>query len=387
MREGCEVRGSGCGGASGAWRRALFGTLVGVMGTLGCVPPVSTGSGSTPSTATSQGEAARTDQEWAVTTREYLDLWLHGFAMLTSDTARVPYFQRGYRQRMIDLKRQRGVVTNLDANREQLSARFTSNPGLVNAQFVAMYFPSFEEIVNATGYFVQAQGDPRRSNDPTVQAEIALLAAHFPTPADRDWLRLYVQGLQDENSRFYHAYWTAEQQTRAGARSEFESRWRSQYATKFRRFLNNTQQSAGELILSLPLDGEGRTISDGKRANAIAVAFPQTSATALDALYVFAHEAVNKVAETAIADNVTPAEQRSGVVSRYNANGSVRGGAMLLQRIAPELVTGYMRYYLSSANLQAPAGDPSAAFVAAFPLPDAIRDAMSRQIELILGGI
>jgi hypothetical protein len=42
---------------------------------------------------------------------------------------------------------------------------------------------------------------------------------------------------------------------------------------------------------------------------------------------------------------------------------------------------------LSSANLQAPAGDPSAAFVAAFPLPDAIRDAMSRQIELILGGI
>jgi hypothetical protein len=237
---------------------------------------------------------AQPEQGWSTATREHVDLWLHGFALLTSDTARVPYFQRGYRQRMLDLKRQRNVLTSLDANRDKLSARFATNPGLVNAQFVAMYFPSFEEISRATSFFLQAEGDPRRASDPTVQAQIALLAANFPTPADRDWLRLYVQGLQDESNKFYHAYWTTEQQNRSAARAALESSWRSTYYQKFRRFLNNTQQAAGELILSLPLDGEGRTISDGKRANAVAVAFPQTAATSSEALYVFAHEVVKK---------------------------------------------------------------------------------------------
>ncbi len=346
------------------------------------------GSGSTTTaTATSAGEIGQPDQGWTTVTREYVDLWLHGYAMLTSDTARVPYFQRGYRQHMLDLKRRSSAVTSLDANRDRLSARFTANPALVNGQFVAMYFPSLQEIVNATNWFIQAQGDPRRSNDPTTQAEIAVLAANFPSPADRDWLRLFVQALQDESNRFYHAYWTSEQQGRAAARTEIESRWRTEYYPKFRRFLNNTQQAAGDLILSLPLDGEGRTVSDGKRANAVAVAFPENQSTAVEAIYVFAHEVVNKVTETAISDNTTPAEQRSGVVAAYTANATVRGGAMLLQKIAPELVPGYMRHYLRSAGASAPGGDPTTTFTSTFRLPDAIRDAIARQIEVVLGGI
>jgi len=341
--------------------------------------------GSTPQT--SAGDVSQVDQGWPVTTHEYMDLWLHGFAMLTSDTARVPLFQRGYRQRMYDLKRQRSVVTSLDANQERLSARVTANPALVNAQFVAMYFPSFEEIVNATNWLVQSQGNPRRSNDPTLQTEMALLAANFPSPADRDWLRLFVQSLDDESKRFYHGYWLTEQQSRAAARSEVESRWRTDFYPKFRRYLANTQQVAGELILSLPLDGEGRTVNDAKRSNAVAVAFPPPQGAAVDAIYIFAHEVVGKVAETAIADNTTPAERRSGVVSRYTANAAVRGGAMLLQRIAPDLLPGYMRYYLGSSGAAATSGDPSAAFTTTFPLPETIRDAIARQIDVVLAGI
>jgi hypothetical protein len=60
---------------------------------------------------------------------------------------------------------------------------------------------------------------------------------------------------------------------------------------------------------------------------------------------------------------------------------------MLLQRIAPELVAGYMRYYLASAGSSATATDPTAAFNATFSLPDTIRESLARQIELVLGGI
>ena len=323
---------------------------------------------------------------WRVGAREDVDLWLHGFAMLTSDTGRVPFFARGYKQAMLARKRQRHVVTLLDANQQDLSARFAANPALTNAQFLAMYFPSFQEIVNATEYFIRSGGDPRAANDPQMQQEIALLAANFPAPADRNWLRLFVQSLQDERTKFYHAYWTNEQQTRGAAYAQVNTEWMSTYYPELSRFLNNTQQAAGELLLSLPLGGEGRTVNDGKQSNTIAVEFPASPDSAVDAVYVFAHEAIAGIVAQAIADNTTPAEQRSGATAGYTGNGAVRGGALLLQRVAPNLVPGYMRYYLHISGAAAPA-DATAAFEASFPLPAAIVKAVNAQIDIVLSGI
>jgi hypothetical protein len=67
--------------------------------------------------------------------------------------------------------------------------------------------------------------------------------------------------------------------------------------------------------------------------------------------------------------------------------GLVRGGALLLAKIAPELVDGYARYYLRSANVASTAADPRAALAAAFPLPDNIVQAITRQLDIVLGGI
>lgn len=348
------------------------------------------GAGSSTSSAgnvpvTSAG--APTDHGWRVTTKEHVDLWLHGFALLTSDTGRVPFFVRGYKQQITALKRQRNVYTQLDANQQKLSQRFATNPALTNAQFLAMYFPSLQEIVNAMDYLIRSNGDPRASSNPEIQQEIALMASVFPSPADRDWARLFVQSLQDESTRFYHDYWTHEQQTRGAAFAQVNQLWVGKYYQKLSRFLNNTQQGAGEFILSLPIGGEGRTISDGKQANSIAVDFPTSVDGAPEAIYTFVHEAVGKLVDEAIRDNTTPAEQRSGATAGYQGNGAVRGGALLLQRVAPELVAGYMRFYLRTTGATAPAGDPTAAFSTAFPLPEAIVSALSRQIDSALGGI
>lgn len=324
---------------------------------------------------------------WRVTTEEHVDLWLHGFAMLTSDTGHVPFFARGYKQEITALKRQKSVVTQLDANQQQLSARFVANPALTNGQFLAMYFPSFQEIVNATDLFIRSSGNPRAASDPRMQQEIAILAANFASPADRNWLRLFVQSLQDENTKFFHAYWTGEQQTRGAAFAQFNQQWVSQYYPKLSRFLNNTQQAAGDLVLSIPLGGEGRTVNDGKQSNLIAVEYPKTPEAAVEPLYVFVHESVARLVEEAIADNTTPAEQRSGATIGYSGNGAVQAGAILLQRVAPDLAAGYMRFYLQTLGKSAPAGDATAAFSAAFPIPQAILSAVARQIDVALGGI
>ncbi|MFN2567268.1 MAG: hypothetical protein ABR499_19910 [Gemmatimonadaceae bacterium] len=326
---------------------------------------------------------------WAVRTRQHVDLWLHGYGLLQRDTARIPFFRRGYRERMLAARRQLGVTTALDLNAERLTERLAANPALVNGQFVPLYFESFDDIRRAVDLFIRVQGEPRAAGSQEGAFYVALLAASFPTAADREWLRVFMQSLGEENERFYRQHWTAAQRTRAPALAAVEALWRDTYGRRFERFLSNTQQTRGEIVLSLPLDGEGRTITaTAGRPGIIAVQYPDDAATAIEALYVFAHEAVIPVITTAIADNVTPAEQRSGVSDRYAAHGAVRGGALLLERIAPELAEGYMRYYLrATGSAGAPTGNPRSAFAAAFPLPDLIMSAATRQLEVVLGGI
>lgn len=330
---------------------------------------------------------AMATQPWESRTLEHVDLWLHGYALLTRDSAHVPLFARGYAQRMAATKRQRNVFTQLDANHDQLTRQLAANPALVNGQFVPLYFSSWSDLRTEIGRFVQVDGNVNATSDATERQYFAVLAASFPTPAMRDWLRLFAQSLDDEDKRFYHDYWMQAQREHTAAQQAVDSLWQRSWRPKLQRFLNNTEQANGELVLSLPLDGEGRTISLGKTGNTIAVGFPDDPASALDAVYVFAHEAVNAITTTAINDNITPTQQRAGAGADYAANAAVRGGAMLLQKAAPQLAAGYMRHYLAATGATPSAGDPTAAFAAAFPLPQVILDAIARQIDVVLGGI
>jgi len=346
-------------------------------------------SGTDTSTIPSRGvgqNPTNPSEVWPVKTREHVDLWLHGFAMISSDSTLVPYFRRGYKADMNALKNRSNTVSQLDANVDRLKARLAANPGLVNAQFLALYFDSFEEMSTAIDAFSRANGNPQAASSQDMAETIALLAGYFPNAADRDWARLFVQSLADENTRFYRGYWDQQQRERAPVFSAVNTLWQNTYRARFQPFLNNTSQAAGEIFLSLPLDGEGRTLSAGKRQNATAISFPLRSSDAPEAIYVFAHEVVGSMVSIVVRDNITPTDQRMGVGDRYIATGSVRAGLLLLQKIAPELADGYARYYLQSAN-RAPGANPVATVATVFPLPDAIRAAIVRQLDVVLGGI
>ena len=105
---------------------------------------------------------------------------------------------------------------------------------------------------------------------------------------------------------------------------------------------------------------------------------------------VFAHEITGTLVGSVVADNTTPAQQRAGSADRLLLFGQVRAGAMLLERIAPELLDAYMRFYLKEAG--APPVRESGAVLAStfarrFEMPSAIVDAIQRQLEIVLGGI
>ncbi len=346
-----------------------------------------------PSCVPSAREAAplqRVDQPpWPVVTREHVDLWLHGFAMVQDDTARIPFFQRDYRQRMVAVKSRANVSTALDANRETLRAHMATRPGLINAQFLALYFGSWRDIQRASEIFIQAEGDPRRSGDAQIQTIIATFANVFPARADREWLRLFVTSLSEEHERFYGPYWTAQQSDRASVMARLDSIWAQRYLPAFQRFLNNSQLPQGTLIPSLTIGAEGRTVLNRPPGVMIVTPLPERPENAIEVLYVFAHEAIIPVVQTSVEDHVTPAQRREGVATQFIANGTVRGGALLLERVAPELVDGYVRFYLTAAGLASPTegGEARAAFAGAFPLPDQMLSAINSQLDVVMQGI
>jgi hypothetical protein len=325
--------------------------------------------------------------QWTVDSREHVDLWLHAFALLQADSTRVPFFRRGYRDSVVAARKRGNVTSMIDVNRDKLASRFLAFPNLVSAQFIPLYFGTWEETRQSAELFLRTQGDVNQAGDLRSQQIIALFAGYFPTQPDREGLRLFIQAVDDERLKFFSSYWREQQSRRVGVRASVDSMWRNGYRQKLSRFLTNSGADRGTMLLSLPLDGEGRTLDVGQRTRLVTVNYPETPADAREALFTFVHEVVSSVTSIAIDDNTSPAEKRSGMGDRYASAALVRGGAMLMQRVAPELADGYVRYYLRAARVPVPSGDATAAFAAAFPLPDPIRDAIQRQIEIVLGGI
>jgi hypothetical protein len=352
-------------------------TLTFALGALlACAPQVYTGDGLPPAPARPAA--------WPVVTRLHVDLWLHGYAMLLRDTSTVPVFRRGYRERVRALKTQRNLTTLLDQNRERLQSRISLSPNLINGQFLPMYFASFEQMRQVINLFLQANGNPQAATDRAMAQYFAVLAQSYGSAADRDWLRLYTETMEDERRRFYQEFWTSEHGTRLAHVRAVDSLWQNGLRMKFQRYLNNTQQEAGDFVLALTLGGEGRTVNFASRQNAIAVTMPDSAPE--EAFYVFAHEAVSSLVAGAVNDNTTPNDQRAGIAAMYTTIGTVRAGAMLLQRMAPELAEGYARYYLMQAG-RPTTGDVMARLISTFAIPDLVRQAIDRQIEVVLGGI
>lgn len=322
---------------------------------------------------------------WPLRTREHLDLWLHGYAMIQDDTSLVPLFRRGYKSEMQALRSRSNISTQLDANMAALRARFIVNPQLGNAHFLPLQFGSPDDLRDAINMFIQADGDPRRATSQEGANAIALLARYFPVGQDRDWLRLFWQSLNEESARFYHDYWLREQANRAGVARAIDALWQ-QHRPALQTYMSNSQQGNGTVFLSLPLNGEGRTLAAGRNNTVTAVTFPASESDARDAIYVIVHELLFAAANTAVTDNITPTEQREGLGDRYVSAAAVRGGLLLLQKTIPSLADGYARYYLRAANR--PAGtNPQTTLASVFPLPETIRTALSRQLDVVLGGI
>jgi hypothetical protein len=333
---------------------------------------------------------------WPVKTRYVVDLWLHGYAMLIADTSRTPPFRRDYRDAMIVAKNSRNILTQLDQNAEMLQHGLRVNPRLIDGARLALREGSWEEMGNDIAAFLtsnedSASGKKRpsalstwkrtpRASEETTDMSLAL-GSVYRTEADREWLKMFALSLTDEHSKFYEQYWREQQHALRPALAAVDTAFSQHYLKQLRGYLRGVQLQTGEIVLSLPLGGEGRSILQGQHS--IAIGFPSTADSSLDAVYEFAHEVIAPVAEQAVRERISPAEFRSGVGAQLESPAKIRGGAMLLQRAIPELVAGYERHYLAVARIAA-TGDVDSVFVRAFPLRQTIIDGMDQRLDEVL---
>jgi hypothetical protein len=334
---------------------------------------------------------------WPVKTRYVVDLWLHGYAMLVTDTSRTPTFRRDYRDAMIVAKNSRNILTQLDQNAEMLQHGLRVNPRLLDGARLALREGSWEEMGNDIAAFLtsgddSASGKKRPSalttwkRAPRESAETidmsAALGSIYRTEADRAWLKTFALSLTDEHSKFFEQYWREQQRTLRPVLAAVDTQFAQRYLKQLRSFLRGVQLPTGEIVLSLPLGGEGQSMLE--RQHSIAIGFPNVADSSLDAVYEFAHEAVGGVAEQAVRERISPAEYRAGAGTSLVNPAKIRGGAMLLERAIPELVNGYERHYLAIARVPAAGADVDSAFVRAFPVRQAIIDGMDQRLDEVL---
>src|SRR5258708_2039221 len=256
---------------------SYWGAIVALAGALACAgatpSPMPAPSPSTSPQAPA-GPAPMVQTTWPAGRKEHVGLWLDSYGMLTTDTTLIHYFTRGYRDRVYGIRRQRGVASPLDANRQRLLARLISNPSIATSgQFVPLYFESWEQMRQVIDRFALGTGVSGNA-DQTTRLLFGVLNGAFPSAADREWLRLFTVSADDEGHRFYTDYWNAETRAHARAVAHTHSLWQRVWRPALQRSLNNTQQGNGELYLSLPLGGEGRPIHFAKGENVVAGPVP-----------------------------------------------------------------------------------------------------------------
>lgn len=312
--------------------------------------------------ACTAGLSGRVRAQWPIKTREHVDLWLTAFAELNTDTtAKIPLYSRVYLDQVALAQNQQGILTSLDSVHDGLQAHWDQAPKLAGARALALDAGTWDEFNRAIDLYLNPPTDKKRSKAPPPDVE-SHLADYFSSTEDREWLLNLDHGLDGARRQFYHQWWVAEQLRRRPILAATDSLWRLT-EPKLDRFLAVTNQPIGEIILSLPVDGEGVTFKEPSGRTALAAPFPDSAADAAQVIYVFAHVAARVLA----GRNDEPYMEALGV----------RGGYMLLSKAAPELAAGYARYYLRTS----PAGQD---LTAAFPLPDAVRDSLEHKIDLDL---
>lgn len=329
-----------------------------------------------------EGPPAGAADEWRFGVEPHIALWYHGLALArvgVDDTAPVPIYRRGYAEEAEAARRRAGARSSPFAqDPAALGARLAAAGAADRMQFLPLYFESWSQLIQAVDVWRQAAGDPNRASGEAAAA-IAFLSSLFPTAVQRAAVVDWAAALEAERSAFFDAWWRAAEPRSLAA--ETEALWR-RMQPELIAFLRYNDATSGRVSLTPALGGEGR-LDIGRGVAVAAVGAGRTVDDPGTIVARVIHELSYALAAEAIRDAVAPARIREIGEDVLVARAAVRAGALVLERVAPELVDAYRRDYLRAAG-----ADPARSSLAdAFPLPGELIDALESSVRLATAGI
>jgi hypothetical protein len=329
---------------------------------------------------------------WQVTTAEYIALWYHALAYARTavppESTVLPRFAPGYVERIVARKRQQGVYpTPLDERAAEFGRIFGSSDVYQGLEFLPLYFRDAEALYSGISLWNRAGGNPYSAGSPEAAQIVAFLSQLFPRPAERQAVVEWVALVQEEDSAFYAAYWASQAATNQAAVTAVQQEWDA-LTPALSQFLEYTRSRRGQLFLTPALGAEGRTVLSQTSVPRVAVLEPPATQPG-QAVWSLVHELLYPLVGDVIRENVAPARIRELGEERLSSLAALRGGAILLQRTAPQRVDEYRRFFLEAAGHPAPArsAELAAAFDAAFPLSPELLRGLEAAVDMALAGI
>lgn len=307
------------------------------------------------------GAAQREAPQWVVRRDAFAELWYHGLATVGADDyGPLPLYSASYVRTVGDAKRERGLTTRLDSSARTLRAVFAGDSSFDALHFVPLYFVGVEP--DAALAALREALAPRRAASVVplaLAARAAGVARSIPGTRNRQALLTFVDALAVE-WRIVVRDERATRRPTTGTLRELQHDWDSRFAPPLSRYLAAGGRSRGTIVIVPALGSEGRIVSVRDGVSVIMVSADPVAG--VDAAPLFA--AVRELAFS-LLDEMPPARLTARldrlVAEREREVAAVRGGAMLLEAVAPSLVSSYQRVFVT-------AGEGNAAFERAYPL-------------------
>jgi len=312
-----------------------------------------------PRTAAAQREVP----QWVISRDAFADLWYHGLATVGVDSyGPQPLYSAAHVRSVRETKRTRGLVTRLDSSARTLHAAFAGDSAFDALHFVPLYFVGVDPGTALAALRQALGGGPSDSAVPLViAARAAAVARSVPGARDRRALITFIDALAHEWRaivRDERAAWRPSPRTLAALQRD----WDSKFEPALSRYLTAGDRSRGTIVGVPALGGEGRIVSVRGGLSVVMVSGDSIAGVDDAPLLAAVRELSFALLDNMPANRLTAGFDRAAA-ERAREIAAVRGGAILLEAVAPTLAPSYQRLYTADE-----AGRKHRAFEAEYPL-------------------
>jgi hypothetical protein len=312
-----------------------------------------------PRAAAAQGEAPR----WLVQRDAFAELWYHGLATVGGDDyGPLPLYSASYVRAVRETKRARGITTPLDSAAATLRAAFAADSSFDALHFVPLYFVGVEPGAALAALREALAGGQAASSVPLpLAARAAAVARSIAGMRNRRAALTFVDALAAEwlgVVRDERAMW----QPSARTVLDLQHDWDTSFARPLSSYLTAGGRSTGTIVVVPALGREGRVVSLRGGISVVMVSADAVAGVDDAPLFSAVRELAFSLLDEVPAGRLTAAVDRLAA-EREREVAAVRGGAMLLEAVAPPLAPSYRRVFMTAV-----AGEETRAFERAYPL-------------------